>query len=113
MNLKYYQLCDDWGWFIDIEHDGYGQNILIQQCRSPVKKFNSRLDKLPAIEEDEYEYYQKNYKDPEEKYDINLRPKSNKIKENTINKMGENTLFNVGCTTLITAVLTYFIFVVL
>jgi len=112
MNLKSCQLCDDWGWFIDIEHNNYHGNNLLQPCRSPVKKFNSYLNKLPKIEEDEYEYYHKNYKDPEEiiykedelDYDINLK---------SSNKNELNTIFNVGSTTLITAVLTYFIFIIL
>jgi len=112
MNLKSCQLCDDWGWFIDVESNCFVGNNLLQPCRSPVKKFNSYLNKLPKIEEDEYEYYQKNYKDPEEiiykedklDYDINLK---------SSNKNEVNTIFNVGSTTLITAILTYFIFIVL
>lgn len=114
MNLKTYQLCDDWGWFIDVENNNCSENILLQPCRSPVKKFNSHLHRLPTIEEDEYDYYQKMYRDPEDKiykeveenYDINLKS-SNKNREN------KNILFNVGSTTLITAVLTYVIFLVL
>ena len=115
MNLKTFQLCDDWGWFIDVEHNNYDENILLQTCRPPIKKFNSRsVNKLPIIQEDEYEYYEKNYKDPEEliykdieeNCDINL----NQSKENT-NKV--NTAFNISSTTLITAILTYFIFVIL
>ena len=113
MNLKSSQLCDDWGWFIDVESNYFAGNISLQPCRSPIKKFNSYLNKLPKIEEDEYEYYQKNYKDPEEiiykeevepNYDINLK---------SSNKNEVNTIFNVGSTTLITAVLTYVIFLVL
>jgi hypothetical protein len=112
MNLN--MLCDDWGWFIDVENNNCSENILLQPCRSPVKKFNSHLHRLPTIEEDEYDYYKKMYRDPEhkiykeveEKYDINLKS-SNKNREN------KNILFNVGSTTLITAVLRYVIFVIL
>jgi hypothetical protein len=112
MNLKSYQLCDDWGWFIDIESNYFAGNNLLQPCKPVVKKFNSCINKLPIIEEDEYEYYQKNYKDPEEiiykkdelNYDINLNPSKKNI---------NNTIFNVGSTTLITAILTYVIFIVL
>lgn len=114
MNLKTFQLCDDWGWFIDIEHYNYGENILLQTCRPAIKKFNSSINKLPRIEEDEYEYYHKIYKDPEEtiykdieqNYDINLK----QSKEN-INKVDK--LFDIGSTSLITAILTYVIFVIL
>jgi hypothetical protein len=114
MNLKTFQLCDDWGWFIDVEHDNYDENILLQTCRPPIKKFNSYINKLPIIQEDEYEYYEKNhrdheeiiYKDVEQNYDINLKPSKEDTKK-------VNTVFNVGSTTLITAILTYFIFVIL
>jgi len=113
MNLKSCQLCDEWGWFIDIETNNYGENILLQPCSRPrIKKFNSRVNNLPTIEEDEYEYYQKNYKHPEEiiykEVDENINLKQSK--ENTNNV---NTIFGVGSTTLITAILTYFIFVIL
>lgn len=113
MNLKSCQLSDDWGWFIDVESNSFTQNISLQPCKPVVKKFNSYLNKLPKIEEDQYEYYHKNYKDPEEiiykenelDYDINLQ---------SLNKNKEvNIIFNVGSTTLITAVLTYVIFIVL
>jgi hypothetical protein len=113
MILKSCQLCDEWGWFIDIETDNYGENILLQPCSRPrIKKFNSCVNNLPTIEEDEFEYYQKNYKDPEEiiykevqqNYDINLKKSKQKL---------NNTIFNVGSTTLITAVLTYIVFIIL
>lgn len=112
MNLKSIQLCDDWGWFIDIESNYFSQNIPLQTCKPPIKKFNSYLNKLPKIEEDEYEYYHKNYRDPEEiiykevEVDYNISLKSS-------NKNEVNTIFNVGSTTLITAILTYLIFIVL
>ena len=113
MKLKSSQLCDDWGWFIDVESNYFAANISLQPCRSPIKKFNSYVNKLPKIEEDEYEYYQKNYKDPEEiiykeevelNYDISLK---------SLNKNEVNTIFNVWSTTLITAVFTYIIFIIL
>lgn len=115
MNLKSCQLCDDWGWFIDIESNYFAGNISLQPCKSPIKKFNSYLNELPKIEEDEYEYYQKNYKDPEDKYDINLK-QSEENYDITLKQSKQNikdTVFNVGSTTLITAVLTYVIFIVL
>jgi hypothetical protein len=120
MNLKTYQLSDDWGWFIDIENNNNcSENILLQPCSSPVKKFNSHLKYLPTIEEDDYDYYQKNYKDPEDKIYKEMEENYNDVKNlNDVNvkpsnKPRENTIFNVGSTTLITAVLTYVIFLVL
>jgi hypothetical protein len=114
MNLKSCQLCDDWGWFIDIETNNYGENILLQPCSRPrIKKFNSRVNKLPIIEEDEYEYYQKNYKDPEEILYKHVDQNYINLKQTTENTKNVNTVFNVGSTTLITAILTYIVFIVL
>jgi hypothetical protein len=105
----YYHLSDDWGWFIDIENNCFNENISLQPYRSVVKKFNSCVNKLPIIQEDEYEYYHKNYKDPEENYDINLKsPNTNINNKNEINKT-----VDVYCTTLITALFAYVIFIVL
>lgn len=116
LNLHYKQCDDDWGWFIDTETADTTNNILLQPCRPYVKKFNSCLNKLLTIDEDEYEYYQKNYKDLEEKYDVNLKS-LNEIRVNDINK-NENRninsyMFSFSSTTLITAVLTYVIFIIL
>jgi hypothetical protein len=121
MNLNvYYQLSDDWGWFIDIdEYNNCKKNVLLH----PYKR-SKHIDKLQTIEEDEYEYYQQNYKDLEENYDINFKsPNKNARNKNARNKNApnknppnkneDNTIFNVCSTTLITVLLTYVIFVVL
>lgn len=113
----YCDICDDWGWFIDIENNCFNENISLQPYRSVVKKFNSCINKPLIIQEDEYEYYHKNYKDPEEiiykecqpDYDINLE-RSNK---NNSNNNNTNTIFNVCSTTLISSLLAYVIFIVL
>lgn len=117
MNLNAYcEVCDDWGWYIYIdEHNNYTQNI--SYAYKPVKKFN----KLKRIQEyeDEYEYYHKIHKDPEENYDINLQSPNTNINtininnKNIDNKNQINTIFNVGSTTLITSLLAYIIFIVL
>jgi len=114
----YCDICDDWGWFIDIENNCFNENISLQPYRSVIKKFNSCVNKLPIIQEDEYEYYHKNYKDPEEiiykecqpTYDINLE-RSNKSNSNK--NSNTNTIFNVCSTTLISSLLAYVIFIVL
>lgn len=107
-------VCDDWGWFIDIETTDNSKNILLQLCKPIMKKNNLDLNKLPPIEEDEYEYYHENYEDPEENYDIILKP-SNEIGENNINEnvKRDSNILDVGSTTFITAVLTYIIFIIL
>lgn len=103
MTSNAYQLCDEWGWFIDIECNDNCKNISLQPCNYR-KKIYHHLNKLQIIEEehDEYDYYHKNYKDPEE----NLNKMYQKYN-------GNNILINVGSTTLITALLTYVIFFVL
>jgi len=112
----YCDICDDWGWFIDIENNCFNENISLQPYRSVIKKFNSCVNKLPIIQEDEYEYYHKNYKDLEEIYDINLE-RSNKNNNNSNNNSNKNsntnTIFNVCSTTLISSLLAYVIFIVL
>lgn len=117
MNLNtYYEVCDDWGWYIYIdEHNNYTKNVLYSY--NPIKKFN----KLKTIleYEDEYEYYHKNHKDPEENYDINLQcPNTNirntNIRNTNIDNTNEiNKTVDVYCTTLITALFAYVIFIVL
>lgn len=99
MNSNTYQMSDDWGWFVDIECNDFSKNILVKPINAQ-KKIKHRFN-LSTIEEDEYEYYHRNYKDPEENYDTNV-------------KTGESNIFiNVGSTTLITALLTYVIFFIM
>jgi len=102
MTSNAYQLCDEWGWFIDIEHNDNCKNISLQPCNYR-KKIYHHLNKLQIIEEDEYEYYQKNYKDSSEE----------NFKEPYKKSGGNITLVKLGSTTLITALLTYVIFFVL
>lgn len=115
----YCQLSDDWGWFIDIESNYFNENISLQPYKSVIKKFNSCVNKLPIIQEDEYEYYHKNYKNPEENYDINLKSPNTNIdcinihNTNIDNKNKFNKTVDVYCTTLITALFAYVIFIVL
>ena len=101
MNLDSYQLCDDWGWFIDIECN---DDISLIQFKSG-KKLKHHFNNLDVINEYEYYYNQKNCKDskendkiPNKHYDINL-------------KSGEKN--NILVTTLFTALLTYVVFFVL
>jgi len=118
MNLNMnHQLSDDWGWFIDVENNNYCENILFQSCKHIFKKNNLKFNKLPIIhEDDEYEYYQQNYKNPEEKYDIstNNGVKNLNIPKNLNENINvDNNIVNIGSTTLITAILTYVIFILL
>lgn len=97
MNSNDNNLCEDWGWFIDIESNN--SNIIIPSRKIFVKS-NIHFNKLHTIEEDEYDYYEKYYKNLEEQYDTNeIEPTK-----------PSNRILNVGSTTLITALLTYVIF---
>lgn len=118
MNLTaYYQVCDDWGWFIDIEENNntYTKNILYPY--KATKKFN----KLKTIDEyeDEYDYYEKNYKDLEENYDMNLtylnKHDTNKheMNKHEVNKNDMNKTTDIYIPTLITSLLAYVIFIIL
>lgn len=117
MNVTaYYQVSDDWGWFIDIEENNTcTKNILYPY--KPTKKFN----KLKTIDEyeDEYDYYQKNYKDMEENYDMNLKsPNKHEINKHEINKHDKNKneinkTADIYIPTLITSLLAYVIFIIL
>lgn len=118
MNSNTNNLCEDWGWFIDIESNN--SNILIQPCKIFIKS-NIHFNKLQTIQEDEYDYYEKYYKNLEEQYDRNMEEQYNtnlekkydtNENENKTTKPS-NTIFNVGSTTLLTALLTYVILFIL
>ena len=105
MSLTYYNLSEDWGWYIDIE----SSNPVYQTRKDHVKMSNQYYNKLETIEEeDEYDYYiniQKNLDDISSKnIDIN-------IEQN--NREYVKQIFNVGSTTMLTAMLTYIIFYML
>ena len=99
MNSNANNLCEDWGWFIDIESN------------------NSNI----SIQEDEYDYYQKYYRNLEEQYDTNMEEQYNtNLEKKYVTNENENkttkslnTIFNVGSTTLLTALLTYVILFIL
>jgi hypothetical protein len=118
----YDDLCDDWGWFIDIDEVNYYKKNRIFEPDKCKKKIYKKIDKLQAIEEyeDEYDYYQKNYKNLEENYDIKFNSSNkndfNKIEvnKNDLNKNQEKQSGdNIYSTTLITAFFAYVIFIVL
>ena len=108
MSLTYYNLSEDWGWYIDIESSNPVYQIRTDFVKIPCKKFNPHYNKLETIEEDEYDYYinnQKNLDDISSKnIDVNIEPNN----QDYVKK-----IFNVGSTTMITALLTYVVFYML
>jgi hypothetical protein len=104
MSLTYYNLSEDWGWYIDIE----SSNPVCQTRKDHVKIPNRYYNKLETIEEDEYDYY------------INIQKNLDDISSNNIDINIEHDnleyvkqIFNVGSTTMLTAMLTYIIFYML
>lgn len=102
-----YDLCDDWGWYVDIESTKPCFQIKTEFVKVRNKKLNQHLNNLHTIiEEDEYDYYMNNQKNIET-IELNMDLK----KYETIKTC--NMVVNIGSTTIITALLTYMLFFVL
>jgi len=108
MSSTYYNLSEDWGWFIDIESSKPVYQIRRDFIKIQNKKFNTHYTKLKTIEEDEYDYYINNQKSLD---DISCNNFDVKIKPNNTDYI--KNIFNIGSTTLITGILTYVILFVL
>jgi hypothetical protein len=111
MSVNYYNLSEDWGWYIDIESmNPIYQNPKIITNFNPKmvnKKINYNLNKLYTIEEadDEYEYYIKNSIDIEDGYNKKTDYKSDNKKMSYFS--------NINSTMCVTSILlTYIIFCV-
>jgi len=114
MNLNTYNLCEDWGWYVDTESNlliNYNLNTVYKSYNNYTSYKNINYSRLCRIgEEDEYEYYKNNYKDIES-LQLEHNYKENGIKIEVEFDKSENTnLYKIGSTTLITALLTYAIF---
>lgn len=109
MKLNQCNICEDWGWYVDIENNNHILPTNLDFIsHKPYKKINYHYNRLETIEEDEYDYYKKNYKDNEEiELDNCFKKQSSEDKKS---KDGEIFLYKIGSTTLITALLTYAIF---
>jgi hypothetical protein len=107
MSINSQNLCDDWGWYVDIENTNHlTNNITSNFVHTSTKNFSLYLNKLNTIEEfdDEYDYYIKNHKHIDEEV----------IDERILNeKLKPNNLFIIGSKTMITVLLTYIIFFIL
>lgn len=99
MNLdQSYNICEDWGWFIDIETSEKIPNIIKFQTEKKKIQFHNNLS---IIYEDEYDFYTKNQRDLEI-----IKIEDKKI----IPKGEESSVYNIMSTTLATVLLTYFIY---
>lgn len=106
-----YILCEDWGWYIDIESM---KPIYEKTYHYNVK--NKKFSKLETIIENNY-YYDYADDDDDIKNHINYKNRNNNNNNNNNNiviiyktNYIIDNLFNFSSTTIITAILTYFIF---
>ena len=104
MKLNSYKTFDEWGWFIDIEN-----NCIIEDNYQIEKSiYNNNLPVIKEVEqeyEDDYDYYKKNYKDPEDIYvdkEVTISKKETKI----FYKI-KNYLFKFSSRTIITITTAY------
>ncbi len=112
MSINCHNLCDDWGWYVDIETVIPICQVQADKVKVLNKKNTMKIIKLETIEEeDEYDYYTFNQKNSCE-FDV----ENNKI-DKPINKKNNNALIinilNISSTTMLTALLTYVIFFML
>lgn len=110
MSITYYNLSEDWGWYIDIENMRpiYQINTHLNVDKNKNKKFNNHLNKLYVIEESKYDFYIQNKRNEKDANEI-IEVKINK----PIGVLCEGIIKNYGSKTLITALLTYIIFIML
>lgn len=119
MNLNTYNICDDWGWFVDTDNNLLINSTIIE-LNVPNRKYkmmNYHYNRLYPIEEDEYDYVKNNYKDIENLEMNSSYKKIERKHEKIVEKIQEKNssivktyLYRIGSTTIITALLTYAIF---
>jgi hypothetical protein len=105
MSLNY-NLCDNWGWYIDIENAGSSYEKK-QFIRLPLEQEHTNV-KTIYNDDDEYNYYLHMNK----KTDFNIEYHFNEKYEHLDNINDEdylNTTLNIATTAMITAILTYMI----
>lgn len=108
MSLTYYNLSDDWGWYVDIENMKPVYQINPVYTFIQDTKINYHFNNLETNEEDEYEYFINNQK--------NIVKVEFKHNNNTMTYHSKDILkniFNIGSTAIITAVFTLILFVIL
>jgi hypothetical protein len=106
MNLISYNLCDDWGWYVDtdnalfINSNKFHLNIPNRSC----KMMNYHYNRLYTIDETD-DYLKQKYKDIEN-LEIHSNYKKIDKKQEKNNNSGQTLFYRIGSTTLITALLT-------
>ena len=95
MNSNTHNICEDWGWYVDIEN-----NLLINSNKSQLYICYNKLSK---IEEDDYFKY---IEDDYSRYIEDLESEECMYKNNK-EKNALMSFYTIGSTTLISALLTY------
>lgn len=110
MNLITYNLCDDWGWYIDTDNTLLinSNNFDLNIPNRPYKMMNYHYNRLYTIDEND-DYLKKKYKDIENLEIDSSYKKIDKKQEKNSNS-GKKLFYRIGSTTLITALLTCVIY---
>lgn len=88
MNSNTHNICDDWGWYVDIEN-----NLLINSNKSRLYIGYNKLSKI-----EDYDY---------SRYIEHLESEEESMYKNNKEKNGLMSFYTIGSTTLISALLTY------
>lgn len=104
MTSTYYNLSDEWGWYVDIESMKPIYQLNPVYVITQNKKINYHFNKLETIEEDEYEYFIDNQKNVDQ---LEFKNINDTITSQT------KYIFSIGSTAMITAVFTFVIFFIL
>lgn len=102
MSLNY-NLCDDWGWYIDIEKtcSNYEKQIIKLSLDKPYTDVNTYYN------DDEYNYYLNINKNSEFNTEYHFNKNDDYL--DNINDDYLNITLNIATTSIITAILTYII----
>lgn len=107
MSEDCYNLCDEWGWFVDVESPVpfYAKKKIFLKISSKLNDTNNKSDTFKKEEDNQY-YYKKHASDSE------LNPKTYLIVKNPDYYTSTN-LIKIGSATIFTVLLTYAIIFVI
>jgi hypothetical protein len=112
MTSKLQNISDDWGWFIDIEHNSFVRDYYLFQRPLNLKKPFTNFKVLPVIKEDEsdneYDYYINQYNNKESRKSLEL---VNTQKNNIFNNKTLNYYNHIYLTSILTLSITSYILI--
>jgi len=108
-----YNLCEDWGWYVDIESTNHQIELktVTTYNKGTYRKFSLHLNRLDPILENK-KYYDRNYDEIYDKFDkIEDKIEDSKLcKHPNFVYFVYKNLFGIGSTTIITLSISYVIF---